>query len=44
MGYNLENGGVEADSYFDDIYIDDSWARTEVGDNATYDNCTHREI
>lgn len=30
--------------YHDDIYMDNSWARVEIGDNATYDSCTHREI
>lgn len=30
--------------YFDDIYIDDSWARVEIGNNSVYDNCTHREM
>jgi hypothetical protein len=30
--------------YWDDIYIDNSWARVEIGDASTYDNCTHREV
>ena len=30
--------------YFDDIYIDNSWARVEIGDNSDYDSCTHREM
>jgi hypothetical protein len=30
--------------YYDNIYIDNSWARVEIGDADTYDNCTHREI
>lgn len=30
--------------YFDDIYIDDSWARIEIGNNAQYANCTHLEM
>ena len=30
--------------YYDDIYIDNSWARVEIGDNAVYANCAHREI
>lgn len=44
LGYLLEVGGTEAYTYWDDIYIDNSWARVEIGDNATYSNCTHREI
>lgn len=30
--------------FFDSIYIDNSFARVEIGDNPIYDNCTHREI
>jgi hypothetical protein len=30
--------------YYDDIYIDNSWARVEIGDEPIYANCTHREI
>jgi len=30
--------------YYDNIYIDNSWARVEIGDQPTYDGCTHREI
>lgn len=32
------------DEYIDDVYIDNSWARVEIGDAASYDSCTHREI
>lgn len=31
-------------SGYDDIYIASSCARVEIGDNATWANCTHREI
>lgn len=30
--------------YYDNIYIDNSWARVEIGDKNTYDSCTHREM
>lgn len=30
--------------YFDNVYIDVTQARVEVGNNANYDSCTHREI
>jgi len=30
--------------HYDDIYIDNSWARVEIGNNADYNSCTHREI
>ncbi len=30
--------------YYDDIYIDNSWARVEIGDNESYEHCTHREM
>lgn len=29
---------------YGDIYIDNSWARVEIGDASTYSACTHREI
>ena len=35
---------VRANVYYDDIYIDNTWQRVEIGDNATYANCTHREM
>ncbi len=30
--------------YFDDFYLDTSWARVMLGDAATFAACTHREI
>ena len=30
--------------YYDDVYIDNSWARVEIGDNQKYEFSTHREI
>jgi len=30
--------------YYDDVYFDTTWQRVEIGDNATWANCTHREI
>ena len=30
--------------YIDDVYIDNTLSRVEIGDNATFANCTHREI
>ncbi len=47
-----ENGGggpdpspdAPNDYYMDDLYADNTWARVEIGDAATYDACTHREI
>jgi len=44
LGYDLANGGDTAQSWFDDIYIDDSWARVEIGDENVYANCTVREM
>ena len=44
MGYLVTNGGDYADTYWDDVYIDNSWARVEIGDSSTYANCTHREM
>ncbi len=39
------DGGTDRDDFFiDDAYIDNSWARVEVGNNAVYNSCTHREV
>jgi len=34
----------DAEIYYDDIYISQSQARIEIGNNETWENCTHREI
>ncbi len=39
-----QSAPIEATTYIDDIYIDDSWARVEIGNNSSYDSCTHREM
>ncbi len=31
-------------TYYDDVYIDNTLQRVEIGDNQVYANCTHREI
>ena len=39
------NGLDSLDIYYDDIYISpNSQARVEIGNNSTYENCTHLEI
>lgn len=40
----LASGASRADAYYDDVYIDNTWQRVELGNNANYDLCTHREI
>jgi hypothetical protein len=30
--------------YLDEIYIDTTWSRVEIGNNSVYSSCTHREI
>lgn len=40
----VASGATRADVYYDDIYIDNTWQRVEIGDNAVFANCTHREI
>ena len=30
--------------FFDDVYIDKTWARIEIGNKADYNSCTKREI
>jgi len=34
----------EMNIFYDDIYVDNSLARVEIGDNPDFDSCTHREI
>lgn len=36
--------GGRMDAYWDDVYIDNSWARVEIGNASVYSSCTHREI
>ncbi len=31
-------------AYYTDIYVDNGWARVELGNAATYSACTHREM
>jgi hypothetical protein len=43
--YNsASTGGTNSDFYLDDAYIDNTWARVEIGDAATYATSAHREI
>lgn len=39
-GFDLDN----EETWIADCYLNDSWARVEIGDNAAYASCTHREI
>jgi hypothetical protein len=32
------------DFYIDDVYMDASWSRVEIGNAPTYDACTYREV
>ncbi len=34
----------EVHAYYDDVYIDNSWARIYLGNAPNFENCTHREI
>jgi hypothetical protein len=42
LGANVSTGATTI--YYDDIYLDNTFQRVEIGDNATYANCTKREI
>lgn len=42
--YMKEGVGWEADVYTDDVYIDTTQARVELGDKSTWSSCTFREI
>lgn len=41
-GTNFLNTYTEI--YYDDVYLDRTWQRVVLGDNANYDSCTKREI
>lgn len=39
-----DDGQDRDDFYIDDVYVDNSWARVEIGNASEYSLCTHREI
>lgn len=41
---NDEGDGYSTTIYYDDFYVDNTWARVVIGDASTYDNCTRREV
>lgn len=44
--YQTDEGIVAQDSYlyYDDFYVDNTWARVMIGNNSNFSSCTHREI
>ena len=40
--WNTDAGNIT--SYFSEVYIDNTQARVEIGNNSTWASCTHREI
>ena len=44
FGGSGESGANGATFYFDDIYIDTTWSRVEIGDSSVYGSCSHREM
>ncbi len=42
--HNSGGDGAIGHYYLDDAYIDNTWQRVEIGNNATYNNCTLKEI
>jgi len=44
--YQTEAGRVPAGAYlyYDDFYLDNTWARVMIGNNSTFSSSTHREI
>lgn len=44
--YNSHGNGADGNDHFylDDAYIDNTWARVEIGNASTYNACTRREI
>ncbi len=43
IGFYMRTGS-EGVTQFDDVYVDITQARVEIGDNATWEQCTYREI
>jgi hypothetical protein len=45
LGRYLGNyeGELSNTLYYDEVYLDDSWARVEIGNASTWSGCTHRE-
>ena len=44
VGWYMSNSkDGNGDLYFDDVYIDSTWARVEIGNDSLYNNCDHRE-
>jgi hypothetical protein len=41
---NIVGGTLNLQMYFDDVYIDTTQARVEVGNSPDFNSCTHREI
>jgi hypothetical protein len=42
---NTDASDVAPNEYvMDDVYVDTSFARVEIGDNSSYASCTHREV
>lgn len=39
-----DSGTDRDDFYMDDAYISTSWARVEIGNDPSYELCTHREV
>lgn len=44
VDYYPINTDAWAKHYYDDVYIDNTWARIEIGDSANYNSCSIREI
>jgi len=43
IGEGYTNGITTGTTYFDDVYLDNTWARVVIGDSSTYEDCTIRE-
>lgn len=44
IGEYVGSGGNGTTLYYDNIYVDNSWARVELGDKPVYAECTVREM
>lgn len=42
--YVRSDDHVDVKQYWESVYFDNSFCRVEIGDNASYESCTHREV
>lgn len=44
LGQAVVRGDTDGEIYMDDLYVSNTRARVEIGNNSVFEECTHREI